>query len=81
MTHSQALQEAKIRWGKDIRIESIFRKKKSGRHQRSDAHTDVEHRVGMIKMHPVLGAIFDVKGIGETWEDAFKNADRVKPVA
>ncbi len=80
MTDSQALQEAKNRWGKDAKIEQMAQKRMSARQSRRAAHVDIEYRVGMIRRQPVLGSVFVVKGIGHTWEEAFNDADRVKPV-
>ena len=78
MTESQALQEAQDRWGKDVRVEELSRNKKSSRHNDSGGNTDIQYRVGMIKIRPVWGAVFEVKGFGQTWEEAFKNADNKK---
>ena len=78
MTESQAFQEAQDRWGKDVRVEEVSRNKKSSRHIHSDENTDMQCRVGMIKIRPVWGAVFQVKGYGQTWEEAFKNADNRK---
>lgn len=80
MTNSQALKEAKKRWGKKVRVEKILRKKKGSRTRTKDNSLGAEYRVGTIKTIPSLGAVFDVKGIGQTWEEAFRDADRVKPV-
>ncbi len=81
MTNSQAHEEAEIRWGKDVRIERVFRTKKGSRHWGISAHSDAECRVGTIKLVPLLGAVFVVKGTGQNWEEAFKYADRQKPVS
>lgn len=80
MTNSQAFEEAKSRWGSDVRVERVFKKRNGSRRQGSSAHSDAECRVGMMNLVPLLGAVFVVKGIGQTWEEAFKDADRVKPV-
>ena len=79
MTYDQALQEAKDRWGKDVRIEKVIRKKSSRRINTGTRPEDIECRVGTTKMQPVCGVVFDVKGTGQTWEEAFKCADRHKP--
>lgn len=80
MTHSQALQEAENRWGKDSKIEEMAQKRMNARQSRLPAHVDIEYRVGMMKIRPVWGPVFVVKGVGHTWEEAFNDADRIKPV-
>jgi hypothetical protein len=80
MTDSQALQEAKNRWGKDAKIEQMVQKRINARQSKRAAHVDIEYRVGVIKIQPVWGSVFVVKGIGHTWEEAFNDADRIKPL-
>ena len=80
MTNSQAFEEAKFRWGNDVKIERVFKKKSGSRHQGSSAQGDAECWVGTIKLVPLLGSVFVVKGTGQDWEEAFKYADRAKPV-
>ncbi len=76
MTNSQALREAKNRWGKNSKIERMVLKKTYARQSKKAKNVDIEYRVGMIQVRPVWGSVFVVKGIGQTWEDAFKDADR-----
>jgi predicted membrane-bound mannosyltransferase len=78
MTESQALQEAKDRWGKDGRIEEVSRHKKSSKQSNAPENADIQYRVGIIKIRPVWGTVFEVKGYGTTWEEAFKNVDNRK---
>lgn len=80
MTYSQALREAKKRWGKDVRIERIVLNRKNSRQTKRAAPIGVEYRVGPIAVGPVLGSVFVVKGIGRNWEEAFVYADRQKPL-
>lgn len=75
MTDSQALQEARDRWGNDGRVEMVSRKMKSRWQGKSGEDIGVEYRVGINKVLPVWGSVFDVKGFGGTWEDAFRHAD------
>lgn len=75
MTDRQALQEAKDRWGKKARIEKVSRRMKRGRHTKAGTSIGIECRVGTTQKRPVWGEVFAVKGIGQTWEDAFRQAD------
>ncbi len=81
MTESQALQEAKDRWGKDVRVEKVARNLKGHRHANANENKDIQCRVGMVKLRPQLGQVFDIKGTGTTWEEAFKYADNQKAIA
>jgi hypothetical protein len=80
MTYSQAFEEAKNRWGKDSKIEEMVQNRMSARQYKRPPNVDMEYRVGMIKVRPVWGPVFVVKGVGHTWEEAFNDADRKKPV-
>jgi len=63
MNDKQALTEAKKRWGK---YAAVRRDQPSTKFPNRLTHT-----VGFI----ALGLLFDVKGQGTTWEEAFANAD------
>jgi hypothetical protein len=80
MTYNQAFQEAKNRWGNDSRIEEMVQKRVRARQSKQPTNVDMEYRVGMIKIRPIWGPVFVVKGVGHSWEEAFNDADRIKPV-
>lgn len=80
MTYRRARQEAKNRWGKEVRIERVVLKRKNSRQTKRGVPIGTEYRVGTIKLIPLLGPVFVVKGMGHNWEEAFKYADRQKTV-
>ncbi|HEV3078128.1 MAG TPA: hypothetical protein VGY66_00040 [Gemmataceae bacterium] len=57
MTHAEAMQQARLRWGEAGRA----------RHEPESS----EFRVGKQ-----IGSVFWVKGVGQSWEEAFQAADR-----
>lgn len=71
MTKTQALKEAKKRWGKHAAV------KDSGKARQSEdgKHTFWRFDVGRIAL-PDFFPMFEVMGSGATWEDAFTEADR-----
>lgn len=67
MTAKQALTQARKRWGKNAAVRD------GGKQTILDGHVMSErYRVGRIEM----GMFFCVEADGETWEQAFKNADK-----
>jgi hypothetical protein len=60
MTTLEALQQAQRRWGEAGRV----------RH-RPNEPASVRFRVGKQ-----IGSVFWVKGVGQSWEDAFQAADQ-----
>ena len=63
MNMDAAQEEARNRWGNNARVRKYAPKERD---------RPIQYKVGIS----VLGGMFKAKGIGLSWEEAFKEADR-----